>query len=167
MVTLIVGYTIIGNNQRMKELEGDIQTMKNIFEKDPVEKDPVEVVKGNASGKDNSVEASSEFVDSKQLITPTSSPTDKPIEITPTTSIVEPTTTPTVTIEPTPTESPITSFKPDQLVEYTIKEGDTLASISLRECGNYNYLSVIKELNTIENENIIYVGQVILIPKKN
>lgn len=169
VVTLIVGYTIIGNNERMKELEGDIQTMKNIFDKDPVDD-----IKDNLSEENNdSVETSNDYVESELVITPTNMPTDKPIELTPTTAVaqptveVQPTATPTPTIAPKPTEEPIMSFKPEQLVEYTIKSGDTLASISLRECGNYNYLSAIKELNAIEDEDVIYVGQVILIPKNN
>jgi hypothetical protein len=166
VVTLIVGYTMIGNNARMKDLEGDIQTMKNIFEKDPADDSS-----GNLSENTNNLDTTDELVDSDVVITPTNSPTDKPIEMTPTTMAIQPTSTPTevaptATIAPKPTDEPIMSFKPDELVEYTIKDGDTLASISLRECGDYNYLSAIKELNAIQDEDVIYVGQIILIPKK-
>jgi hypothetical protein len=165
IVALIVGVTMIGNNVKMKELESDIQTMKqNIFEKQSQDEDTnlfSEITK--------SPTITSTPKDIDIIITPT----EAPVEMTPTIIAVTPTEkpkeiTPTVTIAPTPapTQKPVMSYDPESLVEYTIKDGDTLASICVRECGDYGMLSAVKDLNQIKNEDVIYVGQVILIPKK-
>lgn len=174
VVALIVGVTLIGNHERMKELEGDIQTMKqNIFDNQPTDH-----VDNGIFEKTIDTNATNVSEGLKVEITPTI----EPVEITPTTVAAEPTQKPTdkpaakptdkateestVTDAPTPTEKPVFSYDPKTLVEYTVKDGDTLASICMRECGDYNLLKAIKELNQIQNENIILVGQVLLIPKK-
>ena len=176
VVALIVGATIIGNNQRMKELEGDIQTMKqNIFDKEP----PTESSGDESSSDNTNIDSSKDAIisditeapeNTEIVLTPTKAPAQSQEEVTPTNVAADPTAIPTeaapaVTLTPVPTEQPVSNFKPEELVEYTIKDGDTLASICLRECGSYGLLSTVKELNQIENEDIIYVGQVILIPK--
>lgn len=47
---------------------------------------------------------------------------------------------------------------------YTVKAGDSLAGISYRLYNSANYISVIKELNNIEDENMIYIGQKLIVP---
>ena len=47
---------------------------------------------------------------------------------------------------------------------YTVKAGDTLAGISYKLYNSANYISVIKELNNIEDENMIYIGQKLIVP---
>jgi hypothetical protein len=48
---------------------------------------------------------------------------------------------------------------------YTIKKGDTLVSISTRMYGTIKGVDLIKEANNIENQDLIYEGQEIVIPK--
>lgn len=166
VVGVIVATTLIGNNQRIKELEGDILTMKrNIFEKSPED-----IVTASPDEKKDIVTRGPDSV------VVTISPTGIPIEFTPTVAVATPTKAADPTIEPVvtptnvptqePTQEPVMTFDPQNLVEYTVKAGDTLASICVRECGSYGYLSALKDLNQIEDENVIYVGQVILIPKQ-
>lgn len=47
---------------------------------------------------------------------------------------------------------------------YVIKEGDSLAGISLKLYNSYNYIDEIKKLNNIEDENKIFAGQKIIVP---
>lgn len=47
---------------------------------------------------------------------------------------------------------------------YTVKEGDTLASISLKEYHTILRASEIQKLNDIEDPDLIYTGQTLIIP---
>lgn len=47
---------------------------------------------------------------------------------------------------------------------YTVKSGDTLVRICMKLYGNLDYFELIKELNQITNENMIYVNQELLVP---
>lgn len=49
--------------------------------------------------------------------------------------------------------------------KYTIKKGDTLVSISTRMYGTIKGVDLIKEANNIENQDLIYEGQEIVIPE--
>lgn len=50
--------------------------------------------------------------------------------------------------------------------EYTVQEGDTLASISLRFYRSYSYVEKIREENAIEDGDKILAGQVLKLPEK-
>lgn|GEM_PF-40728 len=47
---------------------------------------------------------------------------------------------------------------------YTVKAGDSLASISFKLYNTYKYMDKIKELNDIEDENKIMAGQKLIVP---
>lgn len=47
---------------------------------------------------------------------------------------------------------------------YTVAAGDSLAGISYKLYNSPNYISIIKEMNNIEDENMIYIGQRLIIP---
>lgn len=47
---------------------------------------------------------------------------------------------------------------------YTVKAGESLAGISYRLYNSYNYISTIKKLNGIEDENKIFAGQKLIVP---
>lgn len=49
--------------------------------------------------------------------------------------------------------------------KYTIKKGDTLVSISTKMYGTIKGVDLIKEANNIENQDLIYEGQEIVIPE--
>ncbi len=173
IVALIVGVTMFNNNRRMEELEGDLQVMKNnIFEKnaDIEEEDSQEVTSKSDNNKivsdidDNEIVSE---IDNKQdvediVLSSTPTPTSEP-----TTVASEPTSIPlTPTTAPDDLTQPVAQIDPSSLTEYTVKSGDTLASICIKECGSYGVISTVKDLNQILDEDIIYVGQTLLIPKK-
>lgn len=47
---------------------------------------------------------------------------------------------------------------------YTVTSGDSLAGISYKLYNSANYISVIKKLNNIEDEDMIYIGQKLIVP---
>lgn len=47
---------------------------------------------------------------------------------------------------------------------YTVQAGDSLAGISNKLYNSANYISVIKKLNNIEDEDMIYIGQKLILP---
>lgn len=49
--------------------------------------------------------------------------------------------------------------------KYTVKKGDTLVSISTKVYGTIKGVDLIKETNNIENQDLIYEGQEIIIPE--
>lgn len=76
---------------------------------------------------------------------------------------------PTPTPEPTPevtveSETPQTQAAVAQPTAYTIKKGDTLIGISLRNYGSNTKVSEICALNGITDPDDIKIGQEILLP---
>ena len=53
---------------------------------------------------------------------------------------------------------------PEETKYYIVKAGDSLAGISYRLYKSANYISIIKRLNNIEDENMIYIGQKLILP---
>ncbi len=47
---------------------------------------------------------------------------------------------------------------------YTVEAGDSLAGISYKLYETYAHMDKIKELNGIEDENMIYAGQKLIVP---
>lgn len=47
---------------------------------------------------------------------------------------------------------------------YTVVSGDSLLGISYKLYNSANYAAVIKKLNNIEDENMIYIGQKLIVP---
>jgi LysM repeat protein len=52
----------------------------------------------------------------------------------------------------------------EEVKYYTVKAGDSLAGISFKLYSSANYISEIKKLNDIEDEDMIYIGQKLVIP---
>lgn len=60
---------------------------------------------------------------------------------------------------------PLASSSPENdITHYTVRSGDTLSGIALNYGTTYRYLA---EINGIENPNLIYQGQTLVIPKGN
>lgn len=82
--------------------------------------------------------------------------------------------TPAETVAPATTEEAQTSVVNDEvevstdhvdIVEYyVVKEGDTLAGISMKLYDSVNMVEKICEINSIENEDSLYIGQKIYLP---
>lgn len=74
--------------------------------------------------------------------------------------------TPTATTEAEPEEEEEDETVPASATTstYIVETGDTLAGISWKLYASWNYMSKIKELNNIDDEDMIYVGQKLIVP---
>ena len=105
-----------------------------------------------------------------QQTAPTPVPTMEPYPTPTVQPVATPEPTPAPTLEPTPeptpapTEDPAPTQAPKTYESYTVKKGDTLLEISIREYGTKRRVSEICELNKIKNPDNIKVGQKILLP---
>ncbi|NLK27812.1 MAG: LysM peptidoglycan-binding domain-containing protein [Clostridiales bacterium] len=52
----------------------------------------------------------------------------------------------------------------EEVKYYTVQLGDTLAGISYKLYNSANYITKIMELNNIQDENVIYAGQRLIVP---
>ncbi|OFI47703.1 hypothetical protein BG262_08355 [Floricoccus penangensis] len=52
-------------------------------------------------------------------------------------------------------------------ISHTVQSGDTLSSISQQYMGSSDYVAAIANLNNIQDQNVIYVGQVITFDTDN
>ena len=87
--------------------------------------------------------------------------TTTPATATPAASTTPTTPAPTATTAPTSTPIPPTATPtPQQRVTYTVKAGDTLSQIAVRFGTSYQQLAI---LNGLENPNLIYPGEVLII----
>ena len=91
----------------------------------------------------------------EKIIEPTIEPTPVPTEV-PTQA---PTAVPKVTKAPEPTKAASAEVK-----YYVVKEGESLAGIAYKLYNSANYINIIKELNGIDNEDKIIIGQKLIIP---
>lgn len=60
----------------------------------------------------------------------------------------------------------VNSNQVDVVEYYVVKEGDTLAAISMKLYDSVNMVEKICEINAIENEDSLYVGQKIYLPQE-
>lgn len=98
-----------------------------------------------------------ETMETEAAVEDTTEVTEEPQpEVTPT-----PEPTPEVTVE---SETPQTQAAVAQPTAYTIKKGDTLIGISLRNYGSNTKVSEICALNGITDPDDIKIGQEILLP---
>jgi len=52
----------------------------------------------------------------------------------------------------------------EEVKYYTVQAGDSLAGISYKLYNSANYIAIIKELNNIDDEDMIYIGQKLIVP---
>ncbi len=65
-------------------------------------------------------------------------------------------------LEPSDVQS--SNLAADEVEYYTVQAGDSLAGISYKLYDSANYISKIKELNNIDDEDMIYIGQKLKMP---
>ncbi|MCL2461779.1 MAG: LysM peptidoglycan-binding domain-containing protein [Defluviitaleaceae bacterium] len=74
--------------------------------------------------------------------------------------------TPTPTPAPTPETAAATDAPLSQVTNYTVQAGDTLNSISLQFYGDKGEVQKIMDANDIQDANLIYAGEQLVIPAK-
>lgn len=190
MIVLIIGITIMNNYDKINNMEKSLAiltknsiqqvvepTATKVVEKEDTEMAAddnqsteaiaVETISGNVEKKEESQvtiavenvqEAMVQITENTQL---TEAPTVQPTET--------PTPEPTETQIPQPTDPPVQEQEESEPAStepnyYVIKEGDTLAEISLRVYNTKSKIPDICQANGIEDIDKIFVGQKILLP---
>ena len=160
LVVLIIGVTMINNYDKMRNVQKSLDEMTESIsksekteEEDKEENESVETL-GNivdieqeeVSQEDTTEEDASGEEDTQNEGTTEEKVEDKTEEVTEQTTEEEDT-------------SSVTATK-----TYVVEEGDTLESICRKEYGGVEQLEVICELNQLEDGNLIFIGQKLLLP---
>jgi hypothetical protein len=120
-------------------VSGDVEPLE-----DATKPDETQDIEENQNGDDKST--SGEELANEPTATP--KPTEKPTP--------KPTKAPVKTAEETSTQS--------EVRYYVVENGDTLADISYKLYNTYTKVKKIMELNNIDNQDLIYVGQKLIVP---
>lgn len=142
LVVLVIGITMINNFDKIKRVQSSIDELSQ------------SVKLNNKEEKEEVVEAFGEQVQEVQEEVGQTEPEKLPEETSE---------TPSVDIE-TPDGTDETETPEDEFEYYTVVKGDTLASISKKTYGDISHVDAICRMNGLENGNLIFIGQKLLLP---
>ena len=174
LVVLVIGITMINNYDKMQSVQnsldklsenvskteekekeeesvetlGDIVSSEQEQEKDTENTEQPENVQEGTEGEGDSQEGNVEEEDAQNNTTEEESPQNNTTEEEVPQEDTQETETPAITTTKT----------------YIVKEGDTLETISKKEYGDITHIEAICELNKLEDGNLIYIGQKLLLP---
>ncbi len=167
MVILVIGITLVNNYDRMSNMETAIHQISESLEEEPQEaEEPTEAVMAvpandGQEGVDDTPSMEEVVLQENQQAAIAEETQDEPAE--------EP--------EEAPKEEPAEEAVPEEVPEaapqeeaapepqrYEIKKGDTLLEISRARYGTDDMVRRICELNGLDDGDIIYVGEIILLP---
>lgn len=173
-VVLVSAVSLLSSNGKLAQMEQTVDQLTNIMKTDKTQEEQTEIetVSGNVTTiKEEKIVDEEERIeeaikqeekkkaDSTQEPVPTEKNTKKSKEEKESTSQSEKT---TKNKKSDVVETANKTTKQNNY--YTVKKGDTLFSISIKKYNDINYADKIKELNNIENGDMIYIGQKLLLP---
>lgn len=185
MVILVIGITLVNNYDRMSNMESAIhQISESLGEDEPPEDLAVTAA---AEGAKESASVEEAVLQENQKVVQQDKPSEeeaveKPVEDVPKDTasedmVDEPEETPQEAPE-APAEASETAEPPQQVAKpeepmqeaaeepqrYEVKKGDTLLAISRAKYGTDDMVRGICELNGLDDGDVIYVGDIILLP---
>lgn len=159
LVILIIGVSMVNNYEKMQNiknnLEEDVESMVSEEDVEPVEseEESVEAVGDNVT---------SQIEDDEEDAEQTTEPVEGTEENTE--SQTEGTVTENQTSENQTPENQTPETSQTLSESYVVQKGDTLESISREKYGDVSHVKRICELNGLEDGNLIYIGQKLLLP---
>ncbi len=170
LVVLVIGITMINNYDKMVGVQS---TLGRLNETDSKQKDAVEtigtVIKAE-TGDNDTPKSDGKKEEAKDSDTKTDD-TQKPDGQAPDTTEPE---QPQQAEQPQQPEQPQQSEQPQQPQKtdpsateenlYVVQKGDTLASISKEKYGDSSHVDAICRMNGLEDGNLIFIGQKLLLP---
>ena len=138
LVVLIIGVTMINNYDKMKGMQNSLEQLNQNIIKD-----------------DEAVETVGQIVQAEELQEDESLVAEKE-------EITQPSTTEEQTEEKDELVNPELGIEEGDI--YTVQKGDTLASVSKKIYGDTSYVDAICKMNGLEDGNLIYIGQKLLLP---
>ena len=140
LVVLVIGVTMINNYDKMKNVQSSIDKLaENILKKEKTEdkEEIVETIGGVISSvEENAVDDENQEIDETKENEQTA-------------------------------EEPTAEEESQEVIEsktYVVEEGDTLESICRKEYGGIEQIETICQLNQLEDGNLIFIGQKLLLP---
>lgn len=153
LVILVIGITMINNYDKMQSVQNSLDELSENVSKEEKEKE------------NESIETSGQIVSNEQAEEETEPEETEPEETEPEETKPEETkpeeTEPEIT-NPEETEQDTTASAEPRT--YVVQEGDTLESISRKEYGDILHIEAICDLNQLEDGNLIFIGQKLLLP---
>jgi len=152
LVILVVGVTMINNYDKMQKVQDSLNIGENESEDKRVETlgTIVQPQKDETDKEDEKQDEIQEEIKQDETQTDDGNVTDEQAE------------SPKVDGEQEPDTSQSTPLTAKG--EYIVKKGDTLEIISRANYGDGSYVKKICELNDLEDGNLIYIGQKLLLP---
>ena len=144
IVVLVVGITMMGNYEKMHDMQASLETLANQVSN---------TITGN-----NSSEESSGANEEQQETSETEGSEINSDENNSNSDGSDAST------EDSENYTPANSI--DVVEYYVVKEGDTLAGISMKLYDSLDMVEEICEINSIENEDSLYIGQKIYLPRE-
>ena len=149
LVIVVIGVTMLNNYEKMRG-------MQNVLNQSGEQDETIETMGGNVTGQkpDEEDEKPNDNPDEK----PDGNQGDQPGE--------DPDKQPEENPDKQPDENPDAPDEntENQPEEYIVQKGDTLEKISRRKYGDPFHIEEICKLNNLENGNLIYIGQKLLLP---
>ena len=146
LLIVVIGVTMLNNYDKM-------QGMQNVLNQSDEKDESVETMGGNVTGQKPNEE------DENPEGTPNDTPEENPEEI----PDEQPEQNPEEQPGEVPEENPEDTPTPEPEV-YIVQKGDTLEKISRRKYGDPFHIEEICKLNNLQNGNLIYIGQKLLLP---
>ena len=150
LVIVVIGVTMLGSYDKMQNLQNSIGDLSDEVLEENEDK-VVETLGENVSSQIEEDDIDEDTVEKPSVETQQS---DSQLE-TPQTDTSESETTQTDTSESTTLIPPET---------YIVKKGDTLETISREKYGDVSHVEAICELNGLDDGNLIFIGQKLLLP---
>lgn len=149
LVMVIIGVTMMNNYEKIKKAPGSVQEEE---EYSPNEEDDVVEAVGDKVTADIPEEDDKEPLEDGDEDAPEAP--EEPQGDEPTTEEMD---------TDQPTDSPDTPIQ-NEPKSYVVEKGDTLESISRKKYGDTFHVEKICELNNLEDGNLIFIGQKLLLP---
>jgi len=155
LVIMVVGVTMINNYDKMQKVQNSLNALADKDNKETEsEDDAIEAVGDNVTSevKDDNTQGDESVNEDEQPST----------DVPPTTD--EPQNSQTSDSQTSEVPKPEDSGQVKEPEVYIVQKGDTLESISKEKYGNITYISRICELNGLQDGNLIFIGQKLLLP---
>lgn len=177
VIVLIVGAAMLNNYEQMKNMQDTLNVLTQNFGKDTISNIPsqitkkevedvlaeeikkpikeldseegsldVEVVPGNVEPLEEENEDNDDKLPGEEIAASNSKEEDEAV------------------VDDTEEEETTQEVVQKEVKYYTVQMGDTLAGISFKLYNSANYITQIMEINNIEDENVIYAGQRLIVP---
>ena len=162
LVVLVIGITMINNYDKMKGLQNSLEQLNKT---DSEQEEAVETIGTiiQAKPEDEEVEKPKE-IDSPAEQQEQIEEAEEPKQTQETSSEVTEETPQDVGQAEEPTQTQETSSEKEEGEVYTVQKGDTLATISKKIYGDSSHVEAICKMNGLEDGNLIFIGQKLLLP---